>query len=156
MNQAPTEVVELAANLDDATGEIVGAAVEALLREGALDVWTTAIQMKKNRPGVTISVLCEPTLRERISRRLIELTGTFGLRYRTWNRTVLDRQHRAVHTEFGAVRVKVGSLNGDVLVTKPEFDDVQAAAQKHGVSVLRVIDAARVAAASQGSEEGHR
>ncbi len=153
MEQPPTEVVELAANLDDAPGELIGAAAATLLEEGALDVWTTPITMKKGRPGVMVSLLCEVGVRERMAKRLIELTGTFGVRHRTWQRTVLERRHQTVRTDYGAVRVKIGSLNGEDLVVKPEFDDAEMAAKRHGVTVMRVMDAARAAAAGMDRSE---
>lgn len=141
MDQALTQVVEIAANVDDVSGELIGSAAEVLLAEGALDVWTTPIGMKKNRPGVMISLLCKPEDRERFARRLMELTGTFGVRHRIWDRLVLERRHEAVRTEYGVIRVKVGTLDGQTIATKPEFEDVRAAAERHGVSARRVLDA---------------
>lgn len=147
MQQTAEQVVEMAANLDDASGEIVGAAVEALLAEpGVLDVWTTAIAMKKDRPGVMLSLLCESAATQGVARRMIELTGTFGVRHRAWARTVLERRHETVRTELGEVRVKVGTLEGDVLVAKPEFEDVRALAEEKGVSVRAAMETARAAA----------
>lgn len=144
MNQAPAQVTEIVANVDDASGEVIGAAVEAVLAAGALDVWTTAIGMKKNRPGIMVSVLCNAADRPRLARLLIELTGTFGVRYRDWDRLVLDRRHAAVETPYGAIRLKIGELDGRPIVVKPEYEDAKLAAEKHGVSVRTVMAAARV------------
>lgn len=146
MDQPPTQVVEIACNLDDASGEVVGAAIDTLLEAGALDAWVTPITMKKHRPGVTLSVLCESGLMDTMARLVIELTGTFGVRYRDWSRVVLDRRHETVTTRYGDLRIKVGSMHGKVILAKPEYDDVAAAAERHGVSVRRVMDAARAAA----------
>lgn len=146
MEQAPAQVTELVANLDDTTGEIVGQAVEALLGAGALDVWTTAITMKRNRPAVMLSVLCHADVADDMADRMIELTGTFGVRRRTWQRTVLDRTHATVATPFGSLRIKVGSRHGRPVVAKCEFADAEAAAHQHGVAVRRVIEAAKAAA----------
>ncbi|MBI1369899.1 MAG: DUF111 family protein [Planctomycetes bacterium] len=147
MHQPHAQVVELAVNLDDVTGEIIGAASETLLDEGALDVWTAAITMKKNRPAVMLSMLCEASRADYFARRIIELTGSFGVRHRTWDRLVLERRIETVQTDFGPIRVKVGSLEHETLVAKPEFEDVRAAAREHHVSERLVLDAARAAAA---------
>ncbi|MFA7237898.1 MAG: nickel insertion protein [Phycisphaeraceae bacterium] len=142
MDNSPTQVIEIVANLDDATGEVIGHAVEALLAAGALDCWTTPIMMKKQRPGVQLSVLIGVDQRDVMARLMIELTGTFGVRFRGWNRVVLDRRHETVTTPFGPVRVKIGSLDGREVVCKVEFDDAAKAAAKHGVPARTVIDAA--------------
>lgn len=146
MTAAPTEVIEIAANVDDASGEVIGAAVDALLEAGALDVWTAPIGMKKNRPAVCLSLLCEPDQRDALARRVIELTGSFGVRYRAWSRLVVDRRHETVNTRYGPVRIKVGRLDGRDAVRKVEFDDARRAAEAAGVSVGAVIDAAKAAA----------
>jgi len=146
MDQPPTQVVEIVCNVDDASGEVIGAAVDTLLAEGALDAWTTPVSMKKNRPGVMLSVLCAADERDALTRRVIGLTGSFGVRYRSWDRVVLEREHVSVATRFGDVRLKVGRLDGAVVVAKPEFDDVAAVASKHGVTIREAIDAARAAA----------
>lgn len=141
MDQAPQQVIEIAANLDDVTGEVIGMAIDTLLAEGALDAWATPIGMKKSRPGVMVTLLAAIEDRDRIARRLMELTGTFGVRFRPWERLVLDRRHEIVHTEFGSVRIKVGTLDGQVISSKPEFGDVRKAAEARGVTVRRVLEA---------------
>ncbi len=104
-----------------------------------LDVWTAPIQMKKNRPGVMLSLLCEEGEADRLARRVIELTGTFGLRFRAWDRLVLQRRHETVQTPYGPIRFKVGLLDGKVAVRKPEFEDVREAAKKHGLSPRELL-----------------
>lgn len=147
MQQAHTQVVELATNLDDASGELVGDAVEQLLRtRGVLDVWTTPIFMKKQRPGVMLSLLCEADAAEAISRQVIALTGAFGVRRRPWERVVVDRSHETVETEVGRIRIKLGSLDGQTLVAKPEFEDVRQAAEQAGVTTRRAMAVAQTAA----------
>ncbi len=154
---SPTEVTEIAVNLDDVTGEVVGDAVRTLLQAGALDVWTTAIQMKKQRPGVMLSLLCGADRRDEFARLLIELTGSFGVRFRDWGRLVLDRRHVTVETRYGKVRIKVGELDGKIVVARPEFDDVKHLAQEAGVPVRDVMDAAASAAyALPGGREAQR
>ena len=143
----PTGVTEIAVNLDDVSGEVVGEAVGALLEAGALDVWVTPIQMKKQRPGAMLSLLCEAEQRDTLARRVIELTGSFGVRFREWGRLVLDRRHVGVDTRYGKVRIKVGELDGKVIVARPEFEDVKRLADEAGVAVRVVMDAAQAAAA---------
>ncbi len=147
------QVVEIAVNLDDVSGEVVGAAVDAVLAAGALDAWTTPIAMKKGRPGVCLSLLCRPGDREPLTRRLIELTGSLGVRYRTWDRLELDRRHETVATEHGEVRIKVGSANGRDVTAKVEFADAAALAEASGVPVREVI-AAGMAAWCRCAREG--
>lgn len=143
---AATRVVELVVNLDDTTGEVVGSATQTLLDEGALDVWTTPIQMKKQRPGVMLSVLAAPEDAQALARRLLQLTGSFGVRFRDWDRLVLDRQHVTAATRFGDVPIKLGRLDGRLVTAQPEFDAVRNLAVAANVSVREAMDAARAAA----------
>lgn len=146
MKSSPTRVVELVVNLDDVTAQVVADAQRGLLAAGALDVWTTAIGMKKQRAGVMLSVLCESRRRGAMAVLMLELTGSFGVRFREWGRLVLDRRHVAVGTRFGEVRIKVGSLRGRVVAAQPEHDDAEALARAHGVALRTVLRAAQVAA----------
>lgn len=147
MDATPTRVLEMAANLDDVTGEVVGDAIEALLAAGALDAWAAPIVMKKGRPGVCLHLLCDPSDRDRIARRVIELTGSFGVRFAPAERLVVERRIEPVDTPFGSVRVKLGDLEGQAVTAKVEFDDARRLAAEHGVAVRRVIDAAHRALA---------
>jgi len=140
------EVCEIAVNLDDVSGEVVGHALDALLEAGALDAWTTPITMKKQRPGVCLSLLCRPEQRDRLARKVIELTGSFGVRYRRWDRLVLARRFDKVQTALGPVRLKFGLLDGRVISAKPEYDDAAALAEANGVPVRYVLDEARALA----------
>ncbi|MBB6430227.1 nickel insertion protein [Algisphaera agarilytica] len=143
---AATRVVELVVNLDDTTGEILGHATQTLLDQGALDVWTTPIHMKKQRPGVMLSVLSTPDAAQATARRILELTGSFGVRFREWDRLVLDREHVTAATRLGDVPIKVGSLDGTPLTAQPEFDTVRDLAATANVPVRQAMDAARAAA----------
>ena len=142
----PARVVELVVNLDDVSAEIVGDAVQALLDEGALDAWTTPIGMKKQRPATQFSVLVAPEMAPATARRVLELTGSFGVRFREWDRLVLDRESVDVQTPHGSVAVKVGRLGDRVLTAQPEFESVRRVAQAAGLPPRRVMDAARAAA----------
>lgn len=145
-HRSATRVTELCVNLDDTPGEVVGDACETLLADGALDVWTTAIHMKKQRPGVTLHVLAPTPDADRFARRLLQLTGSFGVRFRDWDRLVLDRRFVTVPTELGDVTLKVGSLDGRTLVVQPEFASVKSLAAAHGLTVREAFTVAHAAA----------
>ena len=150
----PSRVVELSTNIDDAPGEQLGHAVRTLLAEGALDVWTTPIQMKKQRPGVLLSVLTPENDAQATALRIMQLTGSFGVRHRGWDRTVLARDMVTLTTRFGPLPIKVGRWEGRVVAAAPEFDACVAAAERHGVSPSAVVDAGRVAAADWIARSG--
>lgn len=132
-------------NLDNASGELVGYLFEKLFAAGAVDVYTTAIQMKKSRPGVKISVLVAPSKRAAVEEVLLRETPTFGVRRVVMERTKLGRREAKVSTRYGDVRVKVGSIDGEELKASPEYEDCRAAAEKHGVPLAKVVEAAREA-----------
>jgi len=137
-------VVELRCNLDDMTPEAVGFATELLLEAGALDVFTTPITMKKNRPAVMLTCLCRPEDKDNMSRLLLENTTTLGVRYEAMRRDVLDTGTYKVSTPYGDIRIK--SARGFGLVKeKPEYDDVRTAAVAHGVPFFQVYAAATAA-----------
>lgn len=139
-------VVELAVNLDDVSPQVVGDTQQRLLEAGALDVWTTPIGMKKQRPGVMLCTLCVETRSAEFARLILQLTGSLGVRYRTWQRLVLDRRHETVVTAFGPVRIKIGSLDGETVVARPEYEDVSALARSSGKPLRQVMAAADAAA----------
>ncbi|MEM6334882.1 MAG: nickel insertion protein [Planctomycetota bacterium] len=146
----PTDrVIELAVNLDDTTPQVVADAIDTLLADGALDAWACPITMKKQRPATQLGVLAKPDDAERLAKRVLELTGSMGVRFAERTRLTLDRHHETVDTPFGPVRIKVGSLDGQTLARTPEHDDARAAAQQHNVPLRTVLDAARTADASQ-------
>ena len=135
-------VVELSANLDDCTGEVIGSAVAKLLEAGALDAWASPIMMKKGRCGWMVSALCAAADAGRIEGILLVETTTFGVRKRLCRRGKLTRRHVTVETAYGPVRVKVGARGGRDLTASPEFEDARAAAEAHGVAVREVLAAA--------------
>ena len=139
---APGECRVLECNLDDTTPELVGALTGRLLEAGALDVYTTPIQMKKQRPGVLLGVLCEPAAREALLDLIFRGCTTFGVREYPVTRTVLARRHETVQTPYGPVRVKIGTWKGDDVTRAPEFEDCAQAAKAHEVSVRAVYEAA--------------
>ncbi|MBN8248684.1 MAG: nickel pincer cofactor biosynthesis protein LarC [Verrucomicrobia bacterium] len=139
-------IAVLETNLDDVTGEVLGHLVESTLKAGALDVFHTAIQMKKNRPGVLLTVLCAAADADRFTERLLRHTSAFGVRRSLRERRKLKREMVAVRTEFGEVPVKIGRLDGEILQAAPEFDACRDKAVQAGVPVQTVLDAARAAA----------
>ncbi len=132
----------LEANTDDATGEAIGFVVQKLLRNGALDVYTTPIYMKHNRPAVKISILCEVCDAEALGQMLLEEGISFGLRKQFLQRMKLARETVTVKTEYGDIRVKSGYSNGKLVTAKPEYSDCASAAEKHKVSFKKVCESA--------------
>jgi len=135
-------VVELSANLDDCTGEVIAAAAAKLLEAGALDAWASPIMMKKGRCGWMVSALCLPADAGRIEGVLLTETTTFGVRKRLCRRGKLTRRHETVETAYGPVRIKVGARGGRDVTASPEFEDARAAAEAHGAAVRDVLAAA--------------
>ncbi len=141
------EVEELACNLDDCTGEVIGYLSEQLLEAGALDVWTEAIQMKKQRPGVKLCVLSRPADRETMLGLLFRESTTLGVRIAPLRRRALTRSEEVVATPYGPVRVKVArGRDGTILSAKPEFEDCRKIAAKHGIPLKEAVRAASVRA----------
>ena len=136
------DIWELACNLDDITGEEVGFAVERLLDAGALDVYTTAIGMKKNRPGVLLTCLCQEQQRDAMVKLLFLYTTTLGVRERPWSRRTLARTMETRDTEYGPVRVKTVSGFG-VQREKAEFEDLARIARDKGISLRQAAEAAK-------------
>jgi len=140
-NKSRTTVTEISCNLDDMTAEAIGAAFEVLLSNGALDVYTTPIMMKKNRPAVKLSCLCADEQCEKLTTLLLQHTTTLGVRFSSHERTVLKRTVQTATTAFGEIYVKRAEGPG-IIKYKPEYDDVQTAAVKHNVPFQTVYDAA--------------
>jgi uncharacterized protein (TIGR00299 family) protein len=138
-------MAELSANLDDTTGEILGAMIESLLEVGCVDAWATPATMKKSRPGWVLSCLVDLSRLDAVRELFFRQCGTLGVRERTVTRRKLLRRFDTVDTPFGYVRVKVGLLRGEVVSTKCEFADCQAAAASHHVSPREVQQAALAA-----------
>lgn len=132
-------VVELHCNLDDMTAEAVGFAMEKLLASGALDVWTTAIGMKKSRPGTMLSVLCREEDREKLVKELFRHTTTLGIRERLCDRYTLTRSVETVQTVLGPVRKKTASGYG-VSRSKWEYEDLKDLAERENRSLGEILD----------------
>ena len=136
------KVAVLETNLDDCTGEILGAFVETALAAGALDVFHTPIQMKKNRPGGLLTVLCAENDADKFSELILRETTAFGVRKTLAERRKLRREFAEVKTTYGNVSVKVGRLGGKVAQAAPEFESAKKVAAKAKVPVKQVFEAA--------------
>ncbi|MGD2174126.1 MAG: nickel pincer cofactor biosynthesis protein LarC [Candidatus Brocadiaceae bacterium] len=141
--EAPADRVwVLETNLDDMTGEEVGYCTEVLLARGALDVFVTPVQMKKNRPGVQITVLCPPERLREMEKLLWRHTTTLGIRRLLWQRSRLARRTRTVTTPWGEVRVKVALLGEEVVRREPEYEDCREVAAQNDLAFREVFRAA--------------
>ena len=137
------QVAVLETNLDDISGEILGHVLEKAFRLGALDAFHTPIQMKKQRPGVLLTVLCEPDNADLFTEFLLVETTAFGVRRTVAQRRKLQRDHIAVKTPYGTVQVKRGLLNGKVVQAAPEYESCKGVAAMAGVPVKEVFEAAQ-------------
>lgn len=130
-------VAELQCNIDDMSGEEMGFAMERLLEEGALDVFTTPLGMKKSRPAIMLSLLCPVEEKERFASLILKYTNTLGVREKICRRYVLHREVQQRETALGSVRVKRSAGYG-VEREKYEYDDLAAIAREKGMSLADV------------------
>ena len=137
---APISVIET--NLDDMSPQIYGYFVDRALAAGALDVFSTSVLMKKSRPGLLVTLLCEHSNLSRLMDLIFRETTTIGVRTYEVRRKTLDRELVPIATPFGDVRVKVSRMNGTVLNATPEFEDCQRIAAARGIPLKQVIAAA--------------
>ena len=131
--------------IDDATPELLSYVADRLLAAGASDVYRTPVQMKKGRTGMQLTILCSPQKAAELQKMVFAETTTLGLRYREEQKMILSRQFVSVDTEWGAVRIKVGMLDGEVMNFAPEFEDCRLIAEEHGVPLKQVMQAAATA-----------
>jgi uncharacterized protein (TIGR00299 family) protein len=139
-------IAVLETNLDDCTGEILGSFFETALAAGALDVFHTLVQMKKNRPGVLLTVLCAETDADKFNELMLRETTAFGVRKTIAERRKLRRELAGVKTAFGEVTVKIGRLGGKVVQAAPEFESAKKLATQRKVPVKQIYQAAVQAA----------
>ncbi|HEY0728900.1 MAG TPA: nickel pincer cofactor biosynthesis protein LarC [Pyrinomonadaceae bacterium] len=132
-------------NIDDMSPQLLGHVMDRAFENGALDCYFTPVQMKKNRPGVLLSVLCETQQKESLMNLLFTETTTLGVRSYEVTRRALRRSMARVETQYGPIDVKVAHLNGRIVNEMPEFEQVRAAAAKAGVPLKVVEDAVRSA-----------
>ncbi|MGI8910675.1 MAG: nickel pincer cofactor biosynthesis protein LarC [Rubrobacteraceae bacterium] len=141
----PGGVELLEANVDDAPGEVLGAALERLLGAGSLDAWLEPITMKKGRGAYKVCALVRGVDRENLARLLMRETGTLGVRHHPVGRVAAERRWAEVELPYGRCRVKVGSLDGEDFTAAPEYEDAARLAEKAGLPLPRVYDEVRTA-----------
>jgi uncharacterized protein (DUF111 family) len=139
------EIAVIEVNMDDMNPQIYGHFQERALTAGALDVYTTPVQMKKNRPGTLLTVLCNPQDRHKLLDLIFAETTTIGARTYNAQRAVLPRESVAVSTPYGEVRMKVASFNGHIRQATPEYEDCRALALQKNIPLQQVISAAQQA-----------
>ena len=135
-------VMVIETNIDDLNPQFYETAMERLFAAGALDVFLTPIQMKKNRPGTLLSVICDPDRVETMADIVLADTSTFGVRISRWERLCLDRRWEEVETEFGMIRIKIGERNGRPITASPEYEDCKRLAAEHRVPLRSVHETA--------------
>lgn len=154
----PIAVIET--NVDDMSPQVYGYFAERALEAGALDVFSTPAQMKKNRPGLLLTILCEPGLAPKLADVVFRETTSIGVRVHEARRRCMERQIVSVTTPYGEVRMKLSRMNGSVLNAQPEYEDCRRIAEQHGVPLKQVIAAASFAyqeqsqAAAAGAAQG--
>jgi pyridinium-3,5-bisthiocarboxylic acid mononucleotide nickel chelatase len=136
------EISVIEANLDDMNPQIYGYFLEKALAAGALDVYTTPVQMKKNRPGMLLTVLCKPVDTNVLISLIFAETTTFGARTYRAQRRALPRESVSVSTSYGDVRIKISRVNGRILHVAPEYDDCRKLAVEKNVPLQQVINEA--------------
>jgi hypothetical protein len=141
---APTEtVVQVETTIDDMSPQLYEPLLERLLEGGALDAWLTPVIMKRSRPGVVLTALCEPSRVADLSRMLFEESSTIGVRWTAYQRTRLAREMVRLDTVHGPVTFKVSRLDGRVVTVTPEFEEVRRLARERGLAVREVLEQAR-------------
>lgn len=146
------ELELLEANVDDASGEFLGAAVDRLLEAGAPDSWLEPITMKRGRGAYKVCALVRSPEREALARLLMRETGALGVRHQRIGRTAAERRRVEVELPYGKCRVKVGSLDGEDFVVAPEYEDAARLAKATGYSLPRIYSDARAAFAEIRSD----
>ena len=139
---APERLTEVQATIDDMSPELLGAAIEKIRDAGAVEAFFSAVQMKKSRPGILITALCRPELLATIQEIILRHTSTFGVRFRDVERLALERKFISVGTPYGPLPIKLGIFHSEVIQVAPEFEDCRKAAEKAGVPIKTVYDAA--------------
>ncbi len=135
-------VVVLECAVDDATPQVIAHALELAMENGALDAMAAPVTMKKGRLGTLLTVLARPENEETLERLLFRETTTLGIRRREEERVILEREFVTVDTQYGKVRMKLGSAGGEILNAMPEYEDCRRAAREHDVALRAVMEAA--------------
>jgi hypothetical protein len=140
---ADETIVQAETTIDDMSPQLYEPLMERLLAAGALDVFLTPVVMKRSRPGVVVTVLCEPARVEALTDALFQETSTIGVRWSEWKRRRLPREMVTLNTTYGPISFKVSRLAGRVVTVTPEFSDVVRVAREKGLAVREVLDQVR-------------
>ena len=130
----------LETNIDDMNPELYTYVMEKAFEKGALDVFMTSIIMKKNRPGIKLSILCEEDDLQVLEELLLVETTTLGLRKYSVDRSVLERRTMEINTKYGVVSMKIGYLDGKRVKYAPEYEECRKIAKAHGVPIKEVYE----------------
>ncbi len=136
------EITILEANVDDMSPQVFGYVMERAFAQGALDVFGTAVQMKKNRPGTLLTILCRPGDSQHLTKLIFAETTSLGVRMRQEARATLTRRHVSVQTKWGDVRMKLANLNGSISNYAPEYEDCRRIAEQQQVPLKAVMQEA--------------
>lgn len=139
VDQSDENVIVIETNVDDMNPQIYEYAMEKLFKAGALDVYFTQVLMKKGRPGVKMTVLCNKEQLENLMKIVLKETSTIGLRFYEAKRRILHREIKTIDTEFGKVRVKFSRLGDDILKATPEYEDCKRIAKKLNIPLIEVM-----------------
>jgi len=139
-NDKTNNLVMIETNIDDMNPEIFETVMESLFSAGALDVYFSAIIMKKNRPATKISVLAECACREKLSKILLTETSSFGVRFYSVDRLILDREVKKLKTPYGLITIKLGKLDGKIVQAAPEFEDCRKISRAKKLPVKKIYD----------------
>jgi uncharacterized protein (TIGR00299 family) protein len=136
------QIITLQTNLDDINSEILGRFMEKALSSGALDVFYTPIQMKKNRPGVMLTILCSSLYADSLSELILRETSAFGVRRMPGERRKLRREIKAIQTSVGQVDMKIGRINGKIVQAAPEYESCKRLAEASGKPLKEIYQIA--------------
>ena len=149
---ASDTVTVLEANLDDLNPQVFGYVMDRLFEEGALDAFGMPVQMKKNRPGTLLTVLCKPEDAGKLTQLVFTETTTLGVRRRDEVRQTLARRWENVRTQWGEVRIKIASMNGSITNYAPEYEDCRRIASEQHVPLKTVMQEAAQAYLAKGEK----
>ena len=133
------QVVVIETNLDDTSPEILGHTLQQVMEAGALDAFHTAIQMKKDRPGILFTVLCSPNDLNRFTEMILRETSAFGVRAYPVNRSKLRRESDQYQTPHGIIQIKKGYLGNDLIKSTPEFESCRSLAKNTGIPLQDIM-----------------
>jgi len=150
------KVTVMEANIDDMSPELYGYVMERLFEAGALDVWTTPVSMKKNRPAAMLSAMCAEQDAPALMEIILSETTTLGLRHYSAGRVTLERSTRKAKTPYGEITIKDAFMGGRLIKSSPEYEDACLLARKHKVPLRDVMDAARLIAARSEPRRGRK